>query len=182
MMGSALDGRVLENDGHSTNHEDYTMFKRFPVAALMTIFALGLGSHTAAASTAMEFATAKQEVPGTRDIEAGNFDAGIAKLERALSRANHALDRAPALVNLCVALAVTNQLDRAAEYCDAAIANGVSLELAYNNRAVLNLMRGDSQAAIADLEKAALLKPGAKIVQRNLDRAVALAQGRLVSS
>lgn len=158
------------------------MFKKFPAVALATIISLGLGSQAATASTAMELKTANQEVPGTRDIESGNFEAGIVKLERALNRAGHALDRAPVLVNLCVAYAATSEFDRASEYCDAAVANGVDLALAYNNRAVLNFMRGDKQAAVADLEKASLLKPGTKVVQRNLDRARARVQAQVVSS
>lgn len=180
MMTFALEGRVLENDRRFTNEEDYTMFKRIPAAAL--IIALGLGSHAATASTAMELQTAKQEVPGTREVEAGKFDAAIAKLDRALIRTNHSLDRAPVLVNLCAALTGARQFDRAAEVCDAAIANGVSLELAYNNRAVLNALRGEAQAAVADLEKAALLRPGTKVVKRNLDRARNVASTQIVAS
>lgn len=157
------------------------MFKRFP-AAIVTVIALGLGSHAAIASTALELQTARQEVPGTREIEAGKFDAGIAKLERVASRANHALGRAPALVNLCVALTASEQFDRAMEACDAAVANGVSLELAYNNRAVLKFMQGDEQGAIADLEKASLLNPHTKVVKRNLDRARTRVQPQVVAS
>lgn len=158
------------------------MFRKAPAAALMTFIALGLGGHPATASTAIELKTADREIPGTREIEAGNYAAGIAKLERALNRPNHSVGRAPALINLCVAFVATQQLERAARYCDAAVANGISLELAYNNRAVLKLVRGDLQAAVADLEKAALLKPGTNVVQRNLDRARARAQARVASS
>lgn len=180
-MSFALKGRVLENDSRFTIKEDYTMFKRFPIA-LVTVIALGLGSQTATASTALELQTAKQEVPGTRDVEAGNFSAGIVKLERAVSRANHALDRAPALVNLCVALTASENFERATDVCNAAVDNGVSLDLAYNNRAVLRFMQGDEQGALADLEKAALLKPGAKVVKRNLDRARMRVQPQVVSN
>jgi len=47
------------------------------------------------------------------------------------------------------------------------------IELAYNNRAVLHLLRGDSQAAMVDLREAQRVKPGTGVVQRNLDRASA---------
>ena len=148
------------------------MFKR-SAAVITTAIALGLGGHAATADTAIELRTADTEVPGAREVEAGEYRAGIAKLERALSRPNHAFGRAPALINLCVAFVATGELDRAAEACDAAVANGASLELAYNNRAVLHLLRGDSQAAMADLRAADRAKPGTAVVQRNLDRTAA---------
>lgn len=146
------------------------MFKQ-SAAAITTVIALGLGGQVATADTAIELRTADMEVPGAREVEAGEYRAGIAKLERALSRPNHAFGRAPALINLCVAFVATGELDRAAKACDAAVANGASLELAYNNRAALHILRGDSQAAMADLRKAELVKPGTGVVQRNLDRA-----------
>lgn len=158
------------------------MFKRIYAVALLAFIASGFGSAVAVADDALELKTADQEVNGTRDIEAGNYDVGIGKLERELQRTNHAIAQAPVLINLCVAYAAIDALEQASDYCTTAIENGSQLPLAYNNRAVVNVMNGDTSAGVADLEQAALLRPGKGIVQRNLVRARAALDSAQVAS
>ncbi|MEE4203222.1 MAG: hypothetical protein V2I45_06305 [Halieaceae bacterium] len=122
------------------------------------------------ASDAMELKTADREVLGTRDIEAGHFSQGIVKLERALQHANHSFGRAPALINLCVAHAALGELDKADRYCNEAVETGIDAGLAYNNRAVVNCLRGRLDACVGDLEKAGQIQPRNPVVQRNIQR------------
>lgn len=144
------------------------MHKSIQTIALLVA---GLGFTTPAlADNALELKTADREILGTRDVEAGHFTAGIAKLERALQHANHHYDRAPALVNLCVAHAAIGELEKASQYCDEAIETGVDTALAYNNRAVVNCLRGDLDSCAEDLSKAGNLQPRNPVVQRNVAR------------
>ncbi|WP_439100381.1 tetratricopeptide repeat protein [Congregibacter sp.] len=148
------------------------MIKRFPVAAAFALIAFGTAVDTASASTAMELKTSRVEVPGTREVESGEYRKGITMLETALERAKLTADKAPVLVNLCVAHAAMGELERAAGYCEAAVDNGVDKAIAFNNRAVVKQLQGDLEASIEDLEKASLVSPGNRVVQRNLDRAL----------
>lgn len=156
------------------------MIRKFPIAALLALFALG-STSAAFAGSAMELTTADKDIRGKRDVETGNYREGIIKLELALTRTNLATEKAPILVNLCVAYTATRELARAAEYCDAAVDNGVDLATAYNNRAVLNMIRGDVEASVADLEKAQLVRPYKQVVKRNLERARAIHHANMVS-
>lgn len=144
------------------------MYKSIQTIALLVA---GLGFVTPAlAEDALELKTADREILGTRDVEAGHFTAGIAKLERALQHANHSYDRAPALVNLCVAHAAIGELEKASQYCNDAVATGVDVALAYNNRAVVNCLQGNLESCAGDLNKAGTLQPRNPVVQRNIER------------
>lgn len=137
----------------------------------IALLVAGLGmTTTVTASEMLELTTAQREVLGTREVESGDFALGIAKLERALGHANNKFSRSPALVNLCVAHAAAGDLERASDYCNAALETGVDAALAYNNRAVVNYMRGDMTACLQDLERAAELKRSHRVIQRNLER------------
>lgn len=148
--------------------EDDKMNKSIRTIALL---AAGFSFATSTlAGDAMELKTADQEVLGTRDIEAGRYTQGIAKLERALQHANHTFGRSPVLINLCVAHAALGDLDTATRYCDEAVETGVDAGLAYNNRAVVNCLRGEFNACANDLEKAGTIKPRHRVILRNIER------------
>ena len=140
------------------------------IQTIALVVGIGFGTSAVAADP-MELKTSDRAVLGAAEVAAGDYVGGISKSERALRHANHNLVKAPALINLCVAHAATGSLDRADEYCSAAVETGVDTALAYNNRAVVHYLRGDIESCIADLERAAELQAGSRVIKRNLTRA-----------
>ncbi len=95
------------------------------------------------------------DVPGVRDIQAGRYAQGVQRLEARLAAAGYSASRrAPALIALCAGYALMYRLDAAARACDDAIRTGRDTNLAYNNRAVVNMLRGRYDAAVRDFERA----------------------------
>ena len=137
------------------------------IAAAAAIL-LAVPTGVAFAGEAWELQTHKREVHGTRDLEAGRYDEAIHKLERWLKWANGSkLYRTPVLINLCAAYTAKRDFASAEHYCDAAVDNGRSLRVAYNNRGVMHAARGDYLAAAVDFESA--MDRGARgIAKRNL--------------
>jgi tetratricopeptide (TPR) repeat protein len=108
------------------------------------------------------------EVYGTRDLESGNYERAIERLERALARTGTASSRrAPLLTNLCVAYTMTRNLEAAEKYCDEAVDTHRDLGLAYNNRGVASIARGDYVSACADFAAALDERGGGGSVKRN---------------
>lgn len=124
----------------------------------MTLIAatFALSATTVVAQPALTLKTSPQDVNGVREVEAGNYDKGIAKLKAVLSRTTVSGNRTPLLQNLCVAYIATGQLEAASEVCNEATHtdNEVSKAIAYNNRAVLHYMKNDIAAAASDLKVA----------------------------
>lgn len=135
-------------------------------AALLIALAFPVGS--ASAATGLQLKTDDREVYGTREVEAGDYAAGIAKLETALKRTGTRLEKAPILNNLCVAYVATGELEKANSYCQMAVEDGYDLDLAYNNRGVMNYAAGDVEASIRDFDLAVKLGHGYGVATKNL--------------
>ncbi len=120
-------------------------------------------------SDALEMRMSDQDVWGVRELESGNIDTGIERLERRLElySANRRR-KAPILIDLCVAYTLKRSFENAANYCNAAVENGRDRGLAYNNRGVFHYLNGDVHASNEDLERATLLH--FLIAKRNLAR------------
>lgn len=147
-----------------------TAFTNILAASLLAT--LSAGSTTANAGEPMRLKTSDFEVHGTRDIESGQYAAGIEKLQIALARSSTRMNRAPILNNLCVAYVATAEYDSASTYCDLAIESGYDLDLAYNNRGVLKYTVGNVEDGIRDLDFATKLATGYGVATGNLARAL----------
>lgn len=141
--------------------------------AASVLATLSFGLTTANAAELMRLKTSDFEVHGTRDIESGQYAAGIEKLEIALARSGTRMGRAPILNNLCVAYVATANYDSANTYCDLAVESGYELDLAYNNRGVLKYTVGNVEEGIRDLDFASKLARGYGVAKGNLARALA---------
>jgi hypothetical protein len=142
---------------------------RKPFMAVAAVITLAACLNPAYAAQNLQLRTADREVYGTREIESGDYAAGIKKLELALERTVTRPGRAAILTNLCVAYVATQDLQSAGTYCQLAVDNGYDLDLAYNNRGVMNYIAGDVEAGIQDFELASKLGLGYGVATRNLD-------------
>jgi tetratricopeptide (TPR) repeat protein len=150
-----------------SSNADYTVSRK-PFLTAAVLIALATGLNPAYGAQHLQLKTDDREVYGTREIESGDYVAGIEKLEVALARTVTRYDRAPILNNLCVAYVATRDLETAATFCQKAVDNGYNLDLAYNNRGVMNYVAGNIQASIQDFDLAAKLGLGYGVATRNL--------------
>ncbi len=148
-----------------------TEFAAWRRTLLVAVAAAGLGTTAAASEGAFEVTTAEQEVYGTRAVEAGDFDAGIDKLLKALAIAGDLRSmRAPVLVNLCAAYTAKRDFSNARNYCDEAVSNGWLLGVAYNNRAVLSVVTGNYGLALEDFRESIRNRGAVAVASRNVTR------------
>lgn len=109
----------------------------------------------AAAADRYELQVHDDEVYGKYALLEGDIDTSIARLERRLARTRSHRNLAPVLINLCAAYTMKRDFEKAEERCDAAIDNGWSVAMAYNNRGIMNVAQRDYLAAVDDFESAA---------------------------
>ena len=100
----------------------------------------------------LEFRVAMENLPGVTEVLSGNFDRGIRNLEKQL-RDKDSSQRGEVLATLCGAYVLARNYARAETTCDLAVEEHGD-EMAYNNRGVLRVHRGDLQNAAQDLEMA----------------------------
>ena len=134
------------------------------IAALMLMTA-----PLVSADDAWQLGTHDVHVYGTSDLQSGNMDKAITKLKTRLRLRIHR-QRAPVLANLCVAYTMKRDFESAEKYCNESIENGWTLGLAYSNRGVMNIARGDIFAAHADFEAAMKNYGGSSVKRHNLVR------------
>jgi tetratricopeptide (TPR) repeat protein len=130
-----------------------------------------------ASAESFEIQIHETEVSGTRDLEAGNYQKALERLEKTLtsgSRMAHS-KKIAVLSNLCLAYTMVGRYQAASDSCEQAIATGWSASLAYNNRGILNIAQGNYAAAIGDFRKGSTKGSGRRISAKNL----ALAEERL---
>jgi len=113
--------------------------------------------------------TSVQDVNGVREIEAGNYAAGIRKSEAALAKVTVNHLRKPLLDNLCVAHLALENKEKASLYCNKAVDTGQPSAISFNNRAVMHYMNGDIEASLVDLEQAQALGSFSKLVKANIN-------------
>jgi tetratricopeptide (TPR) repeat protein len=119
---------------------------------LLTAFALPTTSNAESYEFKVVFAA---EVPGSTEIDVGNYDAAIEILE---SRAKDStqLYITDELATLCALYVVKRRLEAAHRACHNAVETDQS-HLAYNNRGVLRAHLGDAAGAVRDFERARVL-------------------------
>ncbi len=101
-----------------------------------------------------ELRTVDEEVPGTREIEAGNPEKAIRISKVRLSVTRGAL-KVAVLTNLCIGHILIRDFDQAEQYCDQAAARTIERTVTHNNRGVLKAIQGDYSAALQDFTIAA---------------------------
>ena len=156
---------------------------RKPIRTLLAVAAAALaGSAAYADETTGHFElTAFSNGTGGAALTSGDYNAALGQLQR-----GYVLQNDTTSTNRCVAYTVTRRFDDARVACDAAVRDAqlqltsmpVSmswarsdyrdyLAVAYSNRAVLDWMLNDTNAAKSDLKKAAAVSPKAAFVARN---------------
>lgn len=155
-------------------------FSTQTIARLMTLdsllavaILLVLITSPVQAESRFELVTHPADVYGANDVANGEIEKGIQRLNKMLGsdRQAHSV-RVPILIDLCVAYTMLKDFDAATEACDAAVETGWFAGLAYNNRGVLNVAKGDYQAAQSDFESAISKRGADKLARRNLDRTI----------
>ena len=142
--------------------------------------ACALTMASAAADEGRKFQTVLHEsnVYGSDDVAEGRYEKGIERLStRARSETTAHSLRVPALIDLCVAYTMTQQLEKAEETCNKAVDSGWYSGYAYNNRGAYNISIGNYEAAIRDFEAAIEGRGADRIARQNLE----LAQQRLLA-
>ena len=121
---------------------------------------------------------------GGESVMAGKFDAALTQIKRDRSASSD--EYSAKVTNECVTYAAMKQLPQAMSACDAAIrsaradrfgalrvSSGASIQngylaIAYANRAVVQMMAKNPDAAKSDLARAKSLAPDAEFVSKNL--------------
>lgn len=140
---------------------------------LSTVLILRVG--TVDAASPFELVAHSADHYGANDVFIGDIEIGIRRLNHTSGSYRQAhTARAPILIYLCVGYTMLKDVRAAWQACDAAVENGVDAGSAYNNRGVLNIVKGDYDAATSDFE-AAISEGGTnRIARRNLVRTRAL--------
>ena len=100
-----------------------------------------------------ELTTAKEVVPGTREIESGEPEMAIRYSSEFLGRARGE-EKFAALTNLCIGHLLLGEFAVARKYCEDAAAVPGNGTVAFNNRGVLNALEGDYSASVQDFSRA----------------------------
>ena len=137
------------------------------------VFLLAAFTLTVNAGEPFELMTHDTFVAGKDDVDAGAFDQGIAKLEKRLSDSMPLSTKIPTLIDLCVAHTMQKNLREATMYCDLALESSWYTGLSYNNRGVLQIAKGNYEAAARDFEAAIRNRGADAMARRNLGRATA---------
>ena len=103
-----------------------------------------------------ELRMAVESVPGAKDIERGDVELGIRKLERAWRDAK-TLPAGAVATDLCAGYIMQNKLTAAKPWCDRAVEQSPHNGAAHNNRGVLRTVQGDYDLAVEDFREAAKL-------------------------
>ena len=140
--------------------------------------------------------TAYSNGAGGETLLKGNYAEAVSEIKH--YRPQEMISVSAKATNLCVAYAASKQISDAKVACDEALKqakydrlsasrfalntsheNGY-VAIAYANRAVVHMLARDEVSALADLEKARLLAPGADFVAKNA-RAVAAKAGSKIA-
>ncbi len=108
------------------------------------------------------------QVPGSREMKSGNYERAVERLEARIARGNSSPSRRTAvLIDLCVGNIMLNRLEEATRVCDEATKTGWYADITYNNRGVLNMVRGRHEAAVRDFGAAVRSNGPDRIARRN---------------
>ena len=135
------------------NTKTYTVMKDFfgwiPMLSLLFVLAQNASAET------FELRMAVESVPGAKDVERGDIDQGIRRLQRALDESQ--FPRSAVATDLCAAYIMQRELESAERWCDEAIKEGPYDGAALNNRGVLRTLQGQYEAAVEDFNEATKL-------------------------
>ena len=120
-------------------------------ANIMTAAVIFMIANATAGAETYPFRVAFENVPGAAELEAGDIDAGIDKLERQIDDGD--ADTGFVLATLCGAYVLDGALRKADRICDRAVTQYPG-ETAFNNRGVLRAFKGDFRGAQADFDQA----------------------------
>jgi hypothetical protein len=101
-----------------------------------------------------ELRTTLDEVPGTREIESGNFDKAI-RISRVRLPHVSQKQKVAVLTNICIGYIMNKDFDEAENYCNQAVERPNEKVVSYNNRGVLKALQGDYNGAMRDFVSAA---------------------------
>lgn len=118
----------------------------------------------------LEMMTTPNEAAGTRAIEAGHFEKGIAEALAALP-AQNGKSQAALYANLCIGYLKTSNFEAAEGYCQKGVQSGWYDWVGYVNRGTLLHMQGNYAASLADFARALKIKPFDRVVRKNLNTA-----------
>jgi Flp pilus assembly protein TadD len=115
-----------------------------------------LASVVVSANDTFKMQTHPKEVPGTWEIENGDYEQAVELLEIALQRARlSGKNKGPIHTNLCMAYTKLGDYDVALHHCDRAVEISPAVGVAYNNRGVLYALMQRFTSAGMDFEAAA---------------------------
>lgn len=119
---------------------------RAPLTLCVAVFLLPLG----ASADRLGFVVALDNLPGVDELESGDIDAGLAKLEAQLANTNSERWH-EVIATLCGAYVLASQYDKAVATCDRAVLEAPH-NASYNNRGVLRVHLGQLDSALSDFE------------------------------
>jgi hypothetical protein len=156
--------------------------RKLAVTATSILAASGAGAAEAAAPKMV--LTAYTNGAGGESVIAGKYDAALTEIKRDHSASSEAYTAKT--TNQCVAYAAMKQLQQAMSACDEALrsakyermsairfSSGSGIQnsyvaIAYTNRAVVQMMARNPEAAKSDMARAKSLAPDATFVSENL--------------
>ena len=132
-------------------HKETTFAGKLVLATLFAIAGTSVQAQT------FELRMAVESVPGAREIERGDIDAGIDRLHQVLEQSLPVPAGAVA-TDLCAAYIMQRNLASAERWCDRAVEESPRNGAAHNNRGVLRTLQGAFSAAVEDLREATSLR------------------------
>lgn len=154
------------------------------LAIAATSILSAVAAHAADVTAPKLVLTAYINGVGGEEVMAGNYDAALTQIKR--NRTASSDEYSAKVTNECVTYAATKQLTQAMSACDAALRSAKAdrmgtlrvssgahvqdgyLAIAYANRAVVQMMAKNPDAAKSDMARAKSLAPDAEFVSKNL--------------
>jgi tetratricopeptide (TPR) repeat protein len=133
-----------------------------PVAGVLTLVAALLAGSQSFASD-NSFRVVYADVPGVKQLEAGNLELGIEILEEQLNEGEQD-KRSEVWATLCASYIIALALDKAEPACNKAVETGPTYA-ALNNRGVFRAYRGDYSGAHDDFDRARPLQLDAYLAE-----------------
>lgn len=133
----------------------FTIKKALSSTLSLTLFlvAAGIAIPSMSLAESWELQTVDKEVPGTREIESGDAVTGIRISKKVLNRVRPN-EEVAVLNNLCIGYIMTEDFDKAQQFCQLAVETEQQTVVSRNNFGVLKAMNGHYPEAMADFERA----------------------------
>lgn len=119
----------------------------------LLLVAAGIAIPSMSLAESWELQTVDKEVPGTREIESGDAVNGIRISEKILKRVRPN-EEVAVLNNLCIGYIMTEEFEKAEQFCKFAVETERETVVSRNNFGVLKAIAGRYSDAIEDFERA----------------------------